>query len=173
MGQRRKSTRFVALILASSSKHSSELARPRDELRECPLLRHDFCCVFECADAAADASADAADGETRAEMACVLAPARDRVGGDRSGGGDGGMGELDPKDEKKSELRDGGGEDICTSAGGNGVGRDGGVSQEMGELKMSFLLRSFCDDLARSLRSNAGGAAAADIKTGLGWKRVD
>lgn len=64
----------------------------------------------------------------------------------RGGGRDGGVGELEPKEEKKSELREGGGGEV--SASESGAMRDGGVNHEMGELKMSFLLRPFsCDGL--------------------------
>lgn len=59
----------------------------------------------------------------------------------RGGGGEGGVGELLPNEEKKSELRDGG-------AGGWEAG--GGVMQAMGDLKISFLLLPFCGDFASS-----------------------
>lgn len=70
-----------------------------------------------------------------------------------------------PNEEKKSELRDGGGGGEVSGAAV--TGREGGVNQEMGELKMSFLLGFFCADLMASSDARTRGEAAVDeSKTG-------
>jgi len=89
------------------------------------------------------------------------------------GGGDGSTGELDPKDEKNMELRDGCGAGVWVSADVTGTGRDGGVSHVMGALKISFLLGPLGDDLTRSSCRSAVGESAVETTMGLSGSRVD
>lgn len=165
MGQRRKSTCFVALILASSCKHSSVLARPSDELRVWPFLRPVLCCDCDCDCADVDALVGVGGACALVAVSSLSWVEEVRRGGS-GGGGDGGADEPVPKEEKKSELRDGGcgGDDVSNPAGGIVTGLDGGVNQEMGELKMSFLLGF----LGSSSDTRTGGEAAAAAAV---WER--
>lgn len=69
-------------------------------------------------------------------------------------------------DEKKSELREGAGGDASLPEEGTAT-REGGVNHEIGESKMSFLLRPFGGELISVSCSNAGVARTVETRTGL------